>query len=77
MHRIALGQLAFLATSVHAFFPYIPNYACTQFHGCGDQSKRDAEPAELLTFKLSQRISPVCIAFDFPDISRTQLIHSS
>lgn len=71
MHRIALAQLAFLATSVRAFFPYIPTYACDHFHGCGEEDKRalsagadvardaEAEPAELLTLKLAQRVSPV------------------
>lgn len=69
MHRIAIAQLAFLATFVRAFFPYIPTYACDQFHGCADQDKRalpaeanvvrDAEPTELLTLKLAQRVSPV------------------
>lgn len=74
MHRIALAQLAFLATSVHGFFPYIPTYACNQFHGCEDQAKRalpaeepvvrDTDPGELLSLKLVQRISPVCL-FNF------------
>lgn len=72
MHRVALVQLAILATSVHAFFPYIPTYACSQYHGCGDQDKRavpeedpvvrDTDPGELLTFKLAQRFSPVSIS---------------
>lgn len=71
MHRIALAQLAVLATSVHAFFPWVPEYACNQFHGCEDQDKRalpveapvtrDAAPEELWTLKLAQRTSPVCV----------------
>ncbi|KAF3765832.1 acid protease [Cryphonectria parasitica EP155] len=71
MHRAALAQLPLWATLVQAFFPYIPNYACNKYHACEGQDKRtvsaneldhvpvnrDAEPAELLTFKLSQRSS--------------------
>lgn len=70
MHRTTLIQLAFLATSAHAFFPYIPTYACNQFHGCDGDEKRalpvegsaakEVERAELLTLKLAKKITPVC-----------------
>lgn len=75
MRRAAIIQLTLWAASVRAFFPFIPTYACDEYHDCDGQSKRalpanepdnplvkDSDPGELLTFKLSQRRSPVSLS---------------
>lgn len=72
MHRTTLITLSIWATFAQAFYPFIPLYACDEYHGCQDEDKRslqvgesqraagqDADKGELLTFKLTQRASPV------------------
>ncbi|KAJ4423433.1 hypothetical protein N0V82_001906 [Gnomoniopsis sp. IMI 355080] len=71
MHRAAFITLSIWATFAQAFYPYIPIYACDEYHGCQDEDKRsmpagelhqaasrDADVGDLLTFKLTQRSSP-------------------
>lgn len=76
MHHTTLAQLSLWATCVQAFYPYIPAYACTGYHDCGDREKwtvsagnrrgaasRTAQAGEVPTFKLSQwPASPVSIS---------------
>lgn len=72
MHRAAFINLAIWTTFAQAFYPYIPIYACDEYHGCQDEDKRslpagepqqaaprDADVGDLLTLKLTQRSSPV------------------
>lgn len=81
MHRTTLITLSIWATFAQAFYPFIPLYACDEYHGCQDEDKRslpagdlqraaarDANEGELLTFKLTQRASPVRpMAFETPE----------
>lgn len=69
MYRAALIQLALWTAFAQAFFPYFPKYACSEYHGCGEQDERDLPAEELraspakdsdpVTLNLVQRISPV------------------
>lgn len=66
-----LIQLALWTTAVKAFYPYFPSYICSEDNICETQKRtlpvsklgaslvKDDEPAEPVTFKLSQRFHSV------------------
>ncbi|OIW27553.1 acid protease [Coniochaeta ligniaria NRRL 30616] len=57
LRTVILLQLTLWVASIHAFFPFFPEWQCQENNVCGDDSKsQKPKSRDVHTFKLSQRV---------------------